>query len=309
MGACPDGRPKICGADCQPDCGDTPCETPVCVPGDSGIECSWGGTRILTLDQPCPSVTRDPWPRGLVGVPMWFSVSGTGNAPSASGDVWIDAITCEGRTIVGYLATAAWGRSLDPADTRWTMDERTWNIGRISDDIVSPHTSRQVSQDMPGGDLTIRNERTGSTVAHIYETSSVDKPRNGPGWPNASERQPAYQVSVRTKWTLTASFWYRQRRIEQECWKDNNPATKCTCPESQDTCRNYPNLPGCNPAWTCHGNWNGPHTVIYTDTHRGPTLAFTQWIDGATTPQDAGQPSTCGVIGTPVIQAQSVLVP
>lgn len=299
----PDGKVPTCPSSCDAtgSCPTVCNQLPECHPDGAGWSCSWNGVPVVSVTLPCPSVQRTPWPRGLVGVPIRFELTGAGNIPVASNSVSINPPTCDNRPIIGYRGTLSWMvENLGAA--QWSMDERPWNIGRTSNDILSPIDGRPVSQSMLNGDLTIRNERQGRVVTHIYETSSYDKPANGPGYPDLAQRQPAYQVSVRTQWTLVGNFQYQQRETIEVCKDSANPSQTVACPPPQAWCDQHPGDPSCGAA-PIHV------TEVISPWHTGPTIRIggVQMV-GALTPQDTAKAPTCDSIATPVIQSQAVLV-
>ena len=304
----PDGTAPECPPPCPPgQCPEVCEELPKCRPDPSGQwVCSWNDVDIVAVQTPCPIVQRNPWPRGLVGVPNRFEITGgCGEAPTASNSVSINPPTCDRRTIIGYRATLTWVCS-DPsfANARWTMDERSWNVGHASADIQSPVDGRPVSQSMLNGDLTIHDQRQGRTVTHIYETSSYDKPSNGPGYPNASQRQPGYQVRLRTTWTLVGNFQYQQRETVERCYDNSTPPQPVGCPPPREWCDAHSGDPN------CRDDINIRVTEIISPWHPGPVIQIPDIaVEGALTPQDAGQPLACGAISTPILQSQAVLKP
>jgi hypothetical protein len=272
------------------------------------VSCSYcGGNWQIGL--PCPHVERLPWPRGLVAVPNTFGIVG---ADVPRKEEWQDW-SCDwannpgpncpqpdryrnGIYVSGAYAYLAWQSA--PTDPTWYMDDREWNIGQTSDDIMSPFTGHdgQMVSTIMGGDLTIRNTRAGYTITHIYETSSYGKTENGPdiepGW-------PAYQVNVTTYWHLVANFKYRTREVETVteniCYETGNPnRVNCSC---------RPGEPGCNIF-----QWDVVTEKRNKDTdHTGPSLLYDFNRNGAKVPRDERIGGQCTVIPVPVIQMQTVL--
>ena len=182
------------------------------------------------------------------------------------------------------------------------MDEREFNIGKTSDDIMTPYVGdgqpgnnpslrkpRTVHQIMSEteGDAEIRDIRRGLRVRHVYETPSYNKPVNGPGWPDANKREPAYQVSLRTKWRLTGAFQYQRLITYIRCY--NNAGQEVSC-DSQPP-----------PAYT----------RVFTETpwFTGPTVSIPVEVVGARVLADPVLRNQCTVIPIPVQQVQTVLVP
>jgi hypothetical protein len=248
--------------------------TPVCAPTAGGYTCSYG-QATATLALPCPSVVRKPFPRAIVGQPVEMGIGDACDASSASSEIQVPASdpdqwgTCNAETVIGYRATLNWDCT-DPNSAAWVMDERDFNIGQTGSD-----------------GRTILNQRTGGAITHVYETSSHDKEVNGPGYPDLGARQPAYQVQVKTRWTLRGQFAYQVRRTEQRCTDINGNARQCGVDTDIAITRTVVISP-----WI-----DAPAIVI-------PGIE----IDGARTPQDPTHAQTCTVIPVPVIQSQAVIV-
>jgi hypothetical protein len=96
----------------------------------------------------------------------------------------------------------------------WTFDEREWNIGENY------------------GYGRISNVACGTSVEHIYETSSWEKPHNGARWFEGDEVCPAYQdhcceqvPSGDGEWDMPAyqvrvpTFWGAEWALEWEAWE------------------------------------------------------------------------------------------
>jgi hypothetical protein len=262
---CLPGQPCTCD-DAQAQIG----QQPVCSGGVDGWSCSWNGLTVVSVGRPCPQVRREPFPRAIVGQPVRMEIIGGCSGPSASNTVEFGITSgpnCP--RVFAYRGALSWQCS-DPAwnDATWRMDERAWNIGQRSDNGAS-----------------IEDVRVGRAIAHIYETSSIDKPRNGPV---GQRRDPAYQVQLRTSWTLAGNFQYREQRTEQRCTDIDGNARQCGIDS--------------DIAIT--------ETVIVSPWVNGPSILIPNiLIDGATLPQDIAAGGACGVIGVPVVQAQSVLRP
>lgn len=263
---CLPGRPCVC---------DEPAaqigQQPVCTGDGRSFTCTWNGLSVVSVGRPCPQVQRTPFPRAIVGQPVRMEIVGSCNGPSASNTIEFpitSGANCP--RVFGYRGTLSWQCS-DPGwnSATWSMDERPWNIGKRSDN-----------------GMPINATRGGRQITHIYETSSVDKPRNGP---SAGERRdPAYQVQLRTSWTLAGNFQYREQRTEQRCTDINGNARQCGVDS--------------DIALT--------QTVFVSPWVDGPSILIPNIVlDGATVPQDAAAGDACGVMGVSVVQAQSVLRP
>jgi hypothetical protein len=272
---------------------------PSCSVGGSGVQCRYCGGN-WEVGYPCPLVARDPWPRGLVGVPNTFWITGA-EAPAI--DQWRDwgcdwannAPNCpqpdkykNGIYVSGAYANLAWISV--PESTSWDMGDREWNVGKVSDDIVSPysgHSGRNVSTIM--GDLTIRNTRQGVTVTHIYETSSYGLTENGP-----DNNWPAYQVRLTTGWRLVANFKYKTRTVETTYTCTDNVGTQVEC-----VCD--PGWPGCNIVSKVEEKFN-----VDTE-HTGPSLVYYMTREGAKVDRDAARSGLCAAIPIAIVQTQSTL--
>ena len=260
---------------------------PKCGQGGSGYQCTFGKVTV-SMPLPCPNVTRKPFPRAIVGQPVSMQiVNGCADLPSASNrvDVGPPYDQC-GDTIFAYEGQIAWiCSSPELADAEWSMDERAWNIGQRN----------------AGG--LILDQRTGGSITHIYETSSYDKAPIGPG-PDPAVRQPAYQVRLTTHYNLVGAFRYHYRTQEHRCyWGPDQTGGQKQC-HDPGACLSDPNAANredCKPDGSAA-------TVIVSPTRELPTFIIGNIaVDGARTPQDPANPNTCGVIGIPVVQAQSVL--
>lgn len=307
---CPGGSSVVCTPDCKiPSCpaGTPPPEfckerlgTPSCYRSGNGWVCEWMGVRVST-ENPCPTVEHDPFPRGLVGVPMTFRITGGIGSSNSGGSTWAcdevnhpgcpspSHICNDGTYVTGVRGSVTfYSTAADAANARWLMDDRPQNVGNRSEDIVSPypgHNGRRVSQIM-GGDLTIKNERRGATVSHIYETSSYDKPQNGP-----SNNWPAYQVQLQTRWHLVSSWQYQVRVWQDYCELPNGNGYPCDCNAQVD--------PNC--ALIIHKR--RPSYVW----HPGPTVSYDADVIGARVLQDAARSKICSAIPVGIVQSQAVL--
>jgi hypothetical protein len=96
----------------------------------------------------------------------------------------------------------------------WDLDERDWNLGQ--DHGYGP----------------IRAVDCGNSVSHIYETSSWDKPHNGPRFISPADACPAWEAhcceqvpSEHGEWDMPAyqvrvpTFWGVQWAVKWEAWE------------------------------------------------------------------------------------------
>jgi hypothetical protein len=329
---CPDGTPPPCRQPCTPAPGtaitcpngqvvytDNNCHytcpvdpppggacpgTPTCSPsGGRQWACTYCNTSF-EVEMPCPTVQRDPWPRGLVGVPNTFSIIDASRPAADDTRTWgCDLVNdagpnCpqpewvfNGTYVSGVRAVLTWASEPDYGAT-WNMDERAGNIGHTSDNIVSPFSGHgsATAADLMGGDLTVRGTRAGATVRHIYETSSVDLVPNGPdgNW-------PAYQVRLQTRWRLYAAFQWQERTLQtdRECIDRAGQTVPCVC---------NPGERGCNIVEVRE------RRSIVDTWHPLPTVQYDVTVDGANVPQDARFRGVCRAeIPVPILQSQTVL--
>ena len=348
---CPSGEQRICKADCTHDpcppcppggCPPPPCTEecclgdPVCVERPGEWVCSWAGREIVRVPTPCPEVVREPWPRAMVGVPLELRITSSCQGATNSGTVAVDPPMCDGSYyIIGLRGTVSFQcDSAQLADSEWRMDERAFNIGKTSDDIMTPYVGdgqpgnnpslrkpRTVHQIMSEteGDAEIKDIRQGLRVRHVYETPSYNKPVNGPGWPDANKREPAYQVSLRTKWRLTGAFQYQRLITYIKCYNNagqevecnrcfdprNGNALNCEACYNRDFMSCPCGTPGCDRP-------PGPaYTRVFTETpwFTGPTVSIPVEVVGARVLADPVLRNQCTVIPIPVQQVQTVLVP
>jgi hypothetical protein len=223
---------------------------------------------------PCPGVTRNPFPRVIVGKPVTLEIGDACDDAVATHEVQVPAAdpdqwgTCNAETVIGYRASLRWDCA-NPDRALWTMDERDFNIGRIGAD-----------------GRVIDAERTGAQVSHVYETSSHDKPVTGPGYPDLGVRQPAYQVRVRTNWTLRGSFAYQVRRTEQRCADAWGNARRCGLDADVAITRTVVVSP-----------WIDAPAIVIPDIP----------VDGARASQDPATAQICSIVPVPVMQSQAVI--
>lgn len=206
-------------------------------PGDAVNGLHWGWAINVWARIPPHIVDREPFPRGLVALPNYFtlrtdaprfSVEGGPNGPGGAGGFWSN--TAGSReypvggdefkigSIANYRLGLRWVRvdtqcAFGPVEaTCWSFGDRAWNLGR----------------DFGYGIVT--NGYCGSPferVTHTYETSSYDLPANGPRVDLVARVVPswdlqAYQVTVPT-------FWQGEWAAEWEV------AEETPCPGDQET--------------------------------------------------------------------------
>lgn len=294
-GSCQRQPTCLPGQPCEQPTGCSQVPRPNCIVGAGGATCTFDSLTVDARPQ-CLTVQRNPFPRGLVGVPNTLcaqqpqTVSQTGSEDFLNAPRYGD--------VVGLSARLEWIPS--PDEPVWTMDERSWNVGQTSDDVRSPITGQPVSSEM-GGNMSIQDTRVGMCVSHIYETSSYDMPANGPSG-DPLVRFPAYQVQVTQEWSFRASFECRYRAREPYCtWAGTETPTDCPDHKPQGTeCTTNPNYKGCLVDWR-------ERDVINSQ----PAPGFAEdgiLVAGGTVPQDPSGP-TCGIVAIPILQSQSVLRP
>jgi hypothetical protein len=236
---CPDSSPPVDAIDCTIT--------------NNILQCRWGD-NVASQALSCPTVKRDPYPRGLVGVPNTFEIQSCDSGTVAYAYYYQDVsqddpppspVKCppparllpnRNHTVAAWvkrsILTVSYMCQVD--NTIWNMDERSYNIGKTSDDIVSPyvgHNKQNVSTIM-NNDLTIKGERIGKRVSHIYETNSFDKPLVGPGWPDLDKPAPAYQVRARIPYKVRTYAFYEFQYRERVCYKEEDGKkieTSCLC--------------------------------------------------------------------------------
>ena len=357
---CPSGRPgeRECTPDCQwvPRCDpDNPppppreCPPePVCylMPGGRIVNCDWAGRNIVSVQLPCPSVRREPYPRGTVGLPNRFTIKGASasNQGSTTFSIWRREYCPQDdqphiHKLFGFVTA-----SMNPDETVWNMDERSHNIGKTSDNIPTAYRgdgysnspdmiNRNVADIMAATErqgLRILNERQGARIHHIYETSSFDKPETGPGWPVGNAKaDPAYQVNVTTRWHVQGQFFYeyvewsgRFYDGDGNCRDDD---IECKCNNSKD-CPTEPYYEPCacgtanctpRPGGGC-GRYTGDvkRCNISCPTIRGPILrkVVSEFysLPGALDEmrlitRDPTYDRQCGPIAVPIQKVQSVI--
>jgi hypothetical protein len=268
---------------------------PTCALVNGVLTCDWQSSLTFQAEMPCPNVVRNPFPRAIVGRPVNFAIGGYAATDPEKSNCVCPKVPGEyepsaedphsgcnetGKTIFAVRGGINW-MSSDPYwdQATWTMDERDWNVGKTSDN-----------------GMDIANTRSGGRIAHTYETSSIDKPANGPG--AGAQREPAYQVTVSTRWTAVA--WFESQRREEKCfgipsWNWDNrhiPGTDIShrwmgCGGAVQVTRREVSYP-----------WTRDHTLEFKNLQRL----------GARVAQDPLLGNVCGLIPVPVIQSQSVLV-
>ena len=265
------------------------CPRPVCVPNGCSWSCSWHGEGLASVNDPVPDVVRNPFPRGMVGVPNQLAITSSCDGPTANGGVENSLkqgpkLTCENSKLYGYRVNLSWSCAVSgDLGATWTMNDRDWNLGHTTD----------------AGEV-IENNHSGNAIQHTYETSSYGLPANGPG-PDIVTRQSAYQVVLQTNWQLSANF---ERKVEDDvtgCFDDDG---KDVLPcYTQNECNWSNPKPDCSHIKKFTKKelvWKPAEALVYNPV---PIL-------GARVPQDSAAPGGCNApIGIPILQAQSVLQP
>ena len=217
------GRTITCNSECQFDCRPIP-PAPVCpdepsceVAGDS-VKCSWC-TATAELVADCATVSREPFPYGLVGVPNQLRLMGCGGGVQTVEKnvrpLCPEYIDENGRP-TGLLMDEANipFKAIDvkivlslyclPDQTVWRMGDRPDVQGRISTNMMTPYRGDDVMPpDRPDGPdpslqgrlirdimadtapndtnpLVVEGQRQGWRIRHIYERSSDGLEPKGP---------------------------------------------------------------------------------------------------------------------------------
>ena len=243
---------------------------PVCYDTGGKWVCAFDGVPIVELPKPCPAVQRSPFPRGMVGIPNSFAITSGCAGGGASKKVGFEDRQKCGKTVVAYSASVSAACAAPDMGATWTMDERDWNVGHTSDN-----------------GLVVEGSRSGIAMQHIYETSSYDKPANGPGFPNMADRQPAYQVTLRTQWLLSANFSEDLKVKKTKCYIQGTD-TEVACDRTDVVIEQ--------------------RTVEEIETHSIGSFVYGPFnVLGAHDPQDTFQPNYCGQLPLPVIQSQAII--
>lgn len=230
-----------------------------------GIQCTIGWDRRVSAKIPPVPVSYAPFPRGIVYDPMQFTL------PPLITQSWQCSDPLDGWDPLAWAPSDGYRQlvfclrwrqikhpepSIDPAPgwAEWYWDERAWGN--------------------PKSDLSQTRE-----AAHMYVTSSAEKPTNG------MNSLPSYQVRVRTFWVVEwKENW--ERRIE-ECVFTGNPS---------DVCKGQPSS-RVDVSWVAEGRagtvdlryYGSPH--FWTDS----TLIQTPWGEKK------------NVLPVPVIEVQGVI--
>ena len=166
--------------------------------------------------QACQSITRQPYPRGLVGVENRFRLYGPTTAQTVQ-QICTTKANCAStihrsgvRDVKYYLR---WVRASDRHPI-WGWDERPWNVANHA----APDTG------------------FGWQTSHTYWTSSFnlvegcvagcDKPANGPSLVDG-EHLPAYQVRVLVPWYAQYRVTYQVLDYWSKCVRSSNSADCC----------------------------------------------------------------------------------
>jgi hypothetical protein len=118
-------------------------------------------------------------------------------------------------------------------------------------------------------------------------------------------RLPAYQVQLRTRYTLVGAFRYHYRTQERRCYETWGARKDCRDDNYCDDAR----FPERRDEYACRADHN-VEMVWISPTKELPTFIIPDLaVEGARTPQDPANANRCGVVPIPVIQAQSVIQP
>jgi hypothetical protein len=364
-----------CGGDDDPGGGDDWSEDPPCIPeyngagidinhcnDDPGRGYDWGYDLWVTARVPPHRVQVDPFPRWIVamGAPLPEKYdSGTPgtltlqdypaftppglcapNGPGFSEGCWSDTVDIpeppdnpgpdwepDPGDMRNYRIGLRW-RRIDMTDGPvagpippicFTFDEREWNMGA----------------DYGYGPIPVIE--CGTSVTHIYETSSWCKPHNGPrfippeeacppGVDHCCEQvpsgdgewdMPAYQVRVPTYWSAQWKVeWevYEQVRSDGECQCHGGPGAN-ECQGQAGMCTGAPSTEHWvwveDPVydWVSHEtDWN----LMDLRDYGSGTWYYTSWAvittgEGPWCAFEYADPNPGSTVRVPVIEIQSVL--
>lgn len=148
------------------DVDDQPCSS-LALSSDGALVCTGPESISVSASVPCMIVQRWPYPRGMVDLENEFNLLGPLVSERGRGfrEAW-------GSRMHNYLLEVEW-RMMEDVEPLWAFDERSWS-------------------DEPDTAL-------GFNVTHTYQTSSWEKPENGPSLDGRLEL-PAYQVYLYTQW-------------------------------------------------------------------------------------------------------------
>jgi len=170
--------------------GDThslPCET-IRISRNGTLTCGGAYEVSASAQVPCVLVKRWPYPRGMVNLENSFELVGPYVSPRGVGQ---SAGWCS-PNIRDYTLEVEWRMVGDPPPV-WSFDEREW--------AEEPEFAY------------------GYAVTHTYQTSSAEKPDNGPSLEGKLEL-PAYQVELGTPWQPYVRRSWQERvreRKEPDC--------------------------------------------------------------------------------------------
>jgi hypothetical protein len=155
-----------------------PCETITITP-DGKVFCTGSFGVTASAQVPCVNVLRDPYPRGMVSMPVNFWAQGPWSAVgTASSQEWCSP------DIRNFTLQVAWQARPDISPA-WEFNDRDWS-------------------DEPAF-------ASGTAVTHTFQTSSWGLPENGPSLEGQLEL-PAYQVRLYTAWQPFVQRWWDERR-------------------------------------------------------------------------------------------------
>jgi hypothetical protein len=181
-----------------------PCETITITP-DGKVFCSGAYGVTASAQVPCVNVLRDPYPRGMVSMPMNFWAQGPWSAVgTAVSQEWCSP------SIRNFTLQVAWQARPDIPPV-WEFDDRDW-----SDE---PATAG------------------GTAVTHTFQTSSWGLAENGPSLEGYLEL-PSYQVTLYTAWQPVVQRWWEEKRdvFEYACSGDPTDYSRYSFDEEDQCC-------------------------------------------------------------------------
>ncbi|MCS7063502.1 MAG: hypothetical protein NZM04_05580 [Methylacidiphilales bacterium] len=339
---CPNNKVVSCNAQCTSECkgdGDPfipPCPKNYptdCTTSGNMIDCKWGDKVRITQYVSCPEVSREPFPKGLAGVPNEFRIACQGgqatqqetfssiSSPPPGPGVCPPGENGEDKPWVIRMAIdLSW--YCRPDSTLWYMGDNAVNIGFKSSNLQTPYVGdgipdrpwpnplvgRQIAEIMneTEGGTDVRQERDGRVIRHIYEQASIGQPRNGPNaYPasSAPHDAPSYQVQVTTSWGYRAVFKYTHKQKTELCVKPgcggNPPRCYELCPSNMTCDPNRTDVPRCDIAVI-----NNESGWIVTEVKEG---VFS--VNGANVKEDDADDNRCAPIPVPIQQFQTLLRP
>lgn len=277
---------------------------------------SYPNVAGTTVCQACQSVTRQPYPRGMVDVENRFRLYGPTTAQTVK-QVCTTKANCATtisksgvRDVKYYLR---WVRADDQIPI-WGWDERPWNVAYH----YSPDTG------------------FGWQTSHVYETSSFnlvpgctagcDKPANGPSLVTG-ERLPAYQVRALVPWYAQYRVTYQALDYWSKCARTDDVTSCCGSePDLDSHCNPVVHDPprlgdhGCHIVWKdciAAGKASSYEEAICWVNRDTGWKAIDARLFGSGYPYAYGnragneatdlEPARCDVVPVPIIEVQGVL--